>query len=86
MNKAAFVKAASKLFSDVYIPVFFNRLREFGVAPRSDFEAQQLLKAGAEVREFAKSNLGELLAVPDEAVVKAASAYLKDNPELINVL
>ena len=79
------VKDAAELFeSNVLVPVIFQKCAEAGFKPRTEEEAQFILKVANDVREKIAS--GELAPVPAAELnakgemTKAASATIEQDP------
>lgn len=44
--------AQATLFSEAYVPAFFEKLAEFGVQPKTEAEADKYLQLGAQLQEL----------------------------------
>lgn len=84
-KKAAMAKQAAFniVANEIYNPVFFAKLAEFGIVPRNEAEAAQLLKTASEARVLATQVFGSIDTVPPSPeVVKELSKVIDAQPRI----
>ena len=75
--------ALNKLATEVYNPVFFAKLAQYGVVPQDEAQASSLLEAASQLRLAALQQFGAVShGTPDPALVKQAYKVVRENAQI----